>query len=186
MAIWGPLLGGLATGALGAYGASQQAAGAERAGQPQPFSSDTSREPWGPTLGPLEEALGISRDVFEHQRGYGPPPRVSTSGIQGASPNLRELADAMRQRAMTSTFVPDAQAGLMQFLQGPNPMMQQVFDRSQSYSNPLLEQISGRSFGGDYSNSGPQLQEFLSALLGGQRQLGSTPNMPPQMAQGSF
>ncbi len=177
-----PLIGSVASGLLGSSNAKEQNRAAERAAQPQPYSSDTTRSPWGPATGPLEEALEMARELFDRNSQAGGPPRISTSGITGASPRLRELADLMHQRATTSTFIPDMQSGLTNFLQGPNSMMQSTFDRASNYENPMLQALLTQGQGSGFNSSQGQMQGFLDSLLGGQTQLGAPPGPPPGMS----
>lgn len=167
----------LLSGVMGARNASSANRAAEAASRPQPYSRDEERNPWGPTVAPLQDMVGMARDLYErNSRAPGPPMR-GAGGIRGASPRLRELANAMRERAMGSSFIPDMQDRLSNFMEGPNPMMQQVFDRSMNYKNPLLDMLTqqGQAGPGSFDTGSSQLQGFLTNLLGGQQQLGATP-----------
>lgn len=173
--------GSLLSGALGAMNARNANRAAERAAQPQPYERHETREPWAPARSLLEEALGMARDHYEHGLGYRPPPMLSSAGISGAPPELREIAAAMRERALNSQFIPNMQAGLTSFLQGPNPMMQAVFDRAMNYHNPMLDMLTSRGMAGpgSFDTGSGQIQSFLSDLLAGQQQLGAPPGPVP-------
>ncbi len=167
---WGALLGGVLSGVGGAAAASSAPTGN--------FTQTGSREPWGPASDSLRDALAQAMAMYQQSRDAPPPPTVSTAGIMGASPRMRDLAGAMYDRSMTSTFVPQAQEQLSQFMQGPNPMMQAAFDRAQSYRNPLFDQLSQRGFGGGFAGYRQPMQGFLGNLLEGQQSLGQPPLGP--------
>ena len=185
------LLGsGLLSGVLGASNASSANRAAAEAAKPQPFSRNETRSPWEPTRGALEEAVEMARGLYDRNRQAPGPPQMSTGGITGASPRLRELANAMYGRAMGSSFIPDMQDRLSSFMEGPNPMMQQVFGRSMNYQNPMLEMLTQRGLGGpgSFDTGSSQIQDLISGLMGGQQQLGQPPppGLPPAAVPPQF
>lgn len=172
-----PIIGSVASGLLGASGARSQGRAIERANAPKPFWSRQTQEPWGPASNPLQEAIAEAMAIHRRNVNVRPPPSVSTSGIRGPSSQLRGLAEAMRERALNSQFIPQAQARMLEMASGTNPMVQSAFNRAEGYSNPLLEMLQSRamSYGGApgaYNNAAAPMSTLLQNLMGGQRYLG--------------
>ena len=163
-----PTFLGLAAGALGAYGASQNNRGSSS-------ESSGSREPWGPARQDLLDILGLGREVFEHQRDFRPPPLLRSGGGESRSA-LRELAQEAQRRAMESDFVPRAQEMALG-LAGGNPLINRTWELAAAFRPP--SQASAMAY-----NS--PLQALLANLTAGQTELGSPPfaAMPRPMFPG--
>ena len=167
----------LLSGFQGASSARRQARAIEEANKPKPFWQTTSQTPWEPASNPLQDAIQEALSIHRGNQGMRPPPRISTAGIRGASGNLREIANAMRERAMTSQFMPQAQARALEMMSGTNPMVQSAFGRAENYSNPLVEMLQQRAMSGGggpgaFNSAAPDMTSFLQQLMGGQRTLG--------------
>jgi len=171
MGFWAAAIPALIGAAGSAFAAKSANKGGTRSSR-EPFEERSVRTPYGPTQQNLTELPFLLRNIFERRRNTKAPPRISSSGIRGASPHLQELAAAMRERAMNSDFIPNAQKYATSRLGKANPMMQSVFDKAMDYKSPALEMLQRRAQGGDFSRQSPAMSGFLNNLLGGQRSLG--------------
>ena len=174
---WGPLLAGALSGIGGYIGGRNQRKAAEQANRPQPFWEHSERAPWDPAAHRLSQVPEIAYSDFMRARRFRPPP--GRSSVRGPSSQMRGLVDAIRNRAMTSTFIPDMQSRALEMATSPNPFMEQVFKRAGNYQNPALSRMLERGLSGGIGGS-RMLRGVLENLIGGQERLGEPMAMRPE------
>ena len=175
---WEALIPALLSAVGGANAARNQQRGIDAAAAPRPFEENVTRDPWGPAAGRLAELPGIAEGIFQGALDFRPPP---TASFGGPSSQMREIVEAIRNRAMGSTFVPEAQELALGMAREPNQMISSVFDRAMSggSTRPQFEQLWNRGSTGGFNRGRGMFEGFLSQLLGGQQRLGEPAPGPP-------